>query len=174
LDYRCGCNEPILVSGLISGPIFDRKHPDDIPEPRAEMTKRILIVEDNDLNMRLLKDVLEAQGYCVAGLGEGATTVDLARRFRPDLILLDIQLPDISGLEACRRLKQDAATRAIPVVAVTAFAMAGDERRARDSGCDGYITKPFMLPPFLAMVSKFVGGSTLDMPLFPGAGAASR
>jgi two-component system cell cycle response regulator DivK len=120
------------------------------------MTKRILIVEDNDLNMRLLKDVLEAQGYSVAALGEGAPTVDLARRFRPDLILLDIQLPDISGLEACRRLKQDAVTRAIPVVAVTAFAMAGDESRARDSGCDGYITKPIMLSPFLAMVSKFV------------------
>lgn len=136
-------------------------------EAGADATKRILIVEDNDLNMRLLKDVLEAQGYCVAAIGEGGGTVDLARRFRPDLILLDIQLPDISGLEACRRLKQDAATQDIPVVAVTAFAMAGDERRARDSGCDGYVTKPIMLPPFLAMISKLVGSSAIGMPLFP-------
>jgi two-component system cell cycle response regulator DivK len=140
----------------------------------ADATKRILIVEDNDLNMRLLKDLLEAQGYCVAATGEGGLAVDLARRFRPDLILMDIQLPDISGLEACRRLKRDPATQTIPVVAVTAFAMTGDERRARDSGCDGYITKPIMLPPFLAMVSQFVGASTIGLPLFPGAGAAAR
>ena len=136
-------------------------------EAGAATTKRILIVEDNDLNMRLLKDVLEAQGYCVAGIGEGGTAVDLACRFRPDLILLDIQLPDISGLEACRRLKQQAETQAIPVIAVTAFAMAGDERRARDSGCDGYVTKPIILPPFLAMISKLVGSSASGAPLFP-------
>ena len=142
-------------------------------EAGSDAAKRILIVEDNDLNMRLLKDVLEAQGYCVAAIGEGALAVDLARRFRPDLILLDIQLPDISGLEACRRLKQDAATQDIPVVAVTAFAMAGDERRARDSGCDGYVTKPIMLPPFLAMISKLVGSSAIGMPLFPAARAAA-
>lgn len=139
----------------------------------ADATKRILIVEDNDLNMRLLKDVLEAQGYCVAGIGEGGIALDLARRFRPDLILLDIQLPDISGLEACRRLKQDAATRTIPVVAVTAFAMTGDERRARDSGCDGYVTKPIILPPFLAMVGQLVGASMPDLPLFPAVRAAA-
>ncbi|HEX3535708.1 MAG TPA: response regulator [Stellaceae bacterium] len=142
-------------------------------EPGADATKRILIVEDNDLNMRLLTDVLEAQGYRVAGIGEGGMAVDLARQFRPDLILLDIQLPDISGLEACRRLKQDSATRAIPVVAVTAFAMTGDERRARDSGCDGYVTKPIMLPPFLAMVGQLVGASTPGLPLFPASGAAA-
>src|SRR5437763_277653 len=143
-------------------------------EPGANATKRILIVEDNDLNMRLLTDVLEAQGYCVAGVGEGGMAVDLARQFRPDLILLDIQLPDITGLEACRRLKQDSATRTIPVVAVTAFAMTGDERRARDSGCDGYVTKPIMLPPFLAMVSRFLGAPSILRPLFSTAAAAAR
>jgi two-component system cell cycle response regulator DivK len=124
--------------------------------------------------MRLLKDVLEAHGYCVAGVGEGALAVEIARRFQPDLILLDIQLPDISGLEACRRLKQDPATGVIPVIAVTAFAMAGDERRARDSGCDGYITKPIMLPGFLAMVSRFVGAPGRVVPLFSDARAAAR
>jgi two-component system, cell cycle response regulator DivK len=142
--------------------------------PGAAAQKRILIVEDNDLNMRLLKDVLEAHGYCIAGVGEGVLAVEIARRFQPDLILLDIQLPDISGLEACRRLKQDPATGAIPVIAVTAFAMAGDERRARDSGCDGYITKPIMLPGFLAMVGRFVGAPARVVPLFSDARAAAR
>lgn len=135
--------------------------------------KRILIVEDNDLNMRLLTDVLEAHGYCIAGAQEGETAIELARRFAPDLILLDIQLPDISGLEACRRLKGDPATKAIPVVAVTAFAMAGDERRARDSGCDGYVTKPIMLPSFLAMVAQYVGASAEAGRNFPVTRAAA-
>ena len=139
----------------------------------AAAPKRILIVEDNDLNMRLLKDVLEAHGYCVAGVGEGEPALEIVRRFHPDLILLDLQLPDISGLEACRRLKRDPATREIPVVAVTAFAMAGDERRARDSGCAGYVTKPIMLPTFLAMVARFVGEPVRALPLFPAARAAT-
>jgi two-component system cell cycle response regulator DivK len=121
------------------------------------MPKRILVVEDNDLNMRLLKDVLEAHGYCVGAAMEGEIALKMARYFQPDLILMDIQLPDISGLEACRRLKADPLTSCIPVIAVTAFAMAGDERRARDAGCDGYVTKPIMLPTFLPMVSQFVG-----------------
>jgi two-component system cell cycle response regulator DivK len=143
-------------------------------EPGAAAPKRILIIEDNDLNMRLLTDVLEAHGYCIAAAGEGGLALEIARRFQPDLILLDIQLPDISGLEACRRLKADPATRAIPVVAVTAFAMAGDERRARDSGCDGYVTKPIMLPSFLAMVSQLLGAATRVVPLFSDARAAAR
>lgn len=143
-------------------------------EPGAPAPKRILIVEDNDLNMRLLKDVLEAHGYCTDGAGEGELAVELARRFKPALILLDIQLPDISGLEACRRLKLDPATRDIPVVAVTAFAMAGDERRARDSGCDGYITKPIMLSTFLATVSEFAGPPAITLPLYLHPAAAAR
>jgi len=143
-------------------------------EPGAPAPKRILIVEDNDLNMRLLKDVLEAHGYCTDAAGEGELAVEMARRFKPDLILLDIQLPDISGLEACRRLKRDPATRDIPVVAVTAFAMAGDERRARDSGCDGYVTKPIMLPTFLATVSAFAGPPAITLPLYLHPAAAAR
>ena len=94
--------------------------------------------------------------YLIAKTGEGLRALDLAREFRPDLILLDIQLPDISGLEACRRLKQDPETSAIPIVAVTAFAMVGDERRARESGCDGYISKPIILRDFLQVVERFV------------------
>jgi two-component system cell cycle response regulator DivK len=106
--------------------------------------KRILIVEDNELNMKLLNDVLEAYGYEIVKTGSGAAVLDLARQHRPDLVLMDIQLPDVSGLDAVRQLKEDPQTQAIPVIAVTAFAMAGDERRALDSGCDAYIAKPII------------------------------
>jgi len=119
--------------------------------------KRILIVEDNELNMKLLNDVLEAYGYEIVKTGSGAAVLDLARQHRPDLVLMDIQLPDLSGLDAVRQLKEDPQTQAIPVIAVTAFAMAGDERRALDSGCDAYIAKPIMLREFLATVEKFIG-----------------
>ena len=119
--------------------------------------KRILLVEDNELNMKLLNDVLEAYGYEIVKTGSGAAVLDLARQHRPDLVLMDIQLPDVSGLDAVRQLKEDPQTQAIPVIAVTAFAMAGDERRALDSGCDAYIAKPIMLREFLATVEKFIG-----------------
>ena len=125
--------------------------------PRS-VAKRILIVEDNELNMKLLNDVLEAYGYDIVKTDSGSAVLELARQHRPDLILMDIQLPDISGLEAVRQLKGDPLTQPIPVLAVTAFAMAGDERKALDSGCDGYITKPIMLREFLATIEKFIGG----------------
>ena len=124
--------------------------------PRS-VPKRILIVEDNELNMKLLNDVLEAYGYEIVKTDSGAAVLDLARQHRPDLVLMDIQLPDVSGLDAVRQLKEDPQTQAIPVIAVTAFAMAGDERRALDSGCDAYIAKPIMLREFLATVEKFIG-----------------
>lgn len=128
---------------------------DDSMQPAAKV---VLIVEDNELNMRLLHDVLEAHGYAILSTDHGSVAVEMARQHRPDLILMDIQLPDISGLEATRQLKADAATRSIPIVAVTAFAMAGDERRTLASGCDAYISKPIMLQDFLATVEKFAGG----------------
>src|SRR5438067_11973730 len=126
----------------------------DLPKSVA---KRLLIVEDNELNMKLLNDVLEAYGYDIVKTGSGAAVLGLARRHQPDLVLMDIQLPDVSGLDAVRQLKDDPQTRQIPVIAVTAFAMAGDERRALDSGCDAYIAKPIVLRDFLATVEKFVG-----------------
>src|SRR5438067_11246057 len=98
-------------------------------EPTRRDAKRILIVEDNELNMKLLNDVLEAYGYAIIQAREGGAALSLARQHRPDLILMDIQLPDISGLEAVRQLKEDATTWAIPIIAVTAFAMVGDERK---------------------------------------------
>jgi two-component system cell cycle response regulator DivK len=127
-------------------------------EPQRSTPKRILIVEDNELNMKLLNDVLEAYGYDIIKTASGLAALALARQHGPDLILIDIQLPDISGLDAVRQLKQDEQTKAIPVIAVTAFAMAGDERRALDSGCDGYIAKPIMLREFLATIQTFLGG----------------
>lgn len=128
-------------------------------EPSSPEPKRILIVEDNELNMKLLHDVLEAHGYHIMQSRQGGTAHPLAREHRPHLILMDIQLPDISGLEAARHLKEDEETRDIPIIAVTAFAMAGDERRTLESGCDAYIAKPIRLREFLDTVETFVGAA---------------
>ena len=124
--------------------------------PRSA-TKRILIVEDNELNMKLLRDVLEAYGYATITTAQGMAAFALARQHQPDLILMDLQLPDISGFDAVRQLKEDAETRPIPIIAVTAFAMVGDERKALTGGCDGYIAKPILLRDFLDLVAKFIG-----------------
>jgi two-component system cell cycle response regulator DivK len=125
-------------------------------QPHAA-AKRILIVEDNELNMKLLNDVLEAHGYDVLSTAEGAVALEWARQYRPDIILMDLQLPDMSGLEAARQLKADPKTSAIPVVAVTAFAMAGDERKALDNGCDAYVAKPIVLRDLLDLIAGFIG-----------------
>ncbi len=126
-------------------------------EPPLTSHKRILVVEDNELNMKLLNDVLEAHGYEVLSTGRGAVAVEWAREYRPDLILMDLQLPDLSGLEATQQLKADAKTSDIPVIAVTAFAMAGDERKALDHGCDAYVAKPIVLRDFLNLIVGFIG-----------------
>ena len=126
-------------------------------EPLGGVTKRILIVEDNELNMKLLRDVLEAYGYAPITTAEGMASLALAREHRPDLILMDLQLPDISGFDAVRQLKDHEETRSIPVVAVTAFAMIGDERKALTCGCDAYLAKPILLRDFLDLVERFIG-----------------
>jgi len=125
-------------------------------EPPRIGAKRILVVEDNELNMKLLNDVLEAHGYEVLSTGRGVVALELAQRHLPDLILMDLQLPDLSGLEATSQLKAAAETRDIPIIAVTAFAMAGDEKRALDHGCDAYVTKPIVLRDFLNVVARFI------------------
>lgn len=124
------------------------------------LAKRILIVEDNELNMKLLNDILEAYGYEILKTDRGEEAIELARRAQPDLILLDIQLPDISGLDVSRRLKAEPATCRVPIVAVTAFAMSGDERRALDNGCDAYVTKPVILRDLLALIESFCRGES--------------
>ena len=103
------------------------------------MAKTVLIVEDNELNMKLFRDLLEAHGYQTSGTSNGFEALDLVRKLRPDLILMDIQLPQVSGLEVTRWIKDDPELRAIPVVAVTAFAMDHDRQRAFDSGFTGYV-----------------------------------
>ena len=121
------------------------------------MAKKVLIVEDNELNMKLFHDLLDAQGYETLQTREGLQALALAREHRPDLILMDIQLPEISGLEVTKWLKEDAELASIPVVAVTAFAMKGDEERIREGGCEAYISKPISVSMFLAKVRQFIG-----------------
>jgi two-component system cell cycle response regulator DivK len=113
----------------------------------------ILIVEDNPSNMTLARFLLESAGYAVLGAVDAEAGLAVARRAHPDLILMDVQLPGMDGLEATRLLKEDEATRAIPVVALTALAMKGDEGRIRAAGCDGYIAKPLHYKSFLATVA---------------------
>jgi two-component system, cell cycle response regulator DivK len=120
------------------------------------MAKTILIVEDNELNMKLFHDLLEAHGYATLETRNGIEALDLARKHRPDLILMDIQLPEVSGLEVTKWIKEDDDLKSIPVVAVTAFAMKGDEERIRAGGCEAYLSKPISVAKFLETVRQFV------------------
>jgi two-component system, cell cycle response regulator DivK len=122
----------------------------------AHYSKSILIVEDNTLDVRLLKDILQWRGYETLQTGDGLEAINLAFANLPDLILMDIQLPEISGLEVTRRLRGDDRSRRIPIIAVTAFAMAWHEREALDSGCDAYISKPISIFGFLRTVEAFL------------------
>ncbi len=119
------------------------------------MPKTVLIVEDNELNLKLFTDLLRANGYLTVSTRDGRQAVEMTRRHRPDLILMDIQLPEISGLEITRILKDDPELKAIPVIAVTAFAMKGDEEKIREGGCEGYIAKPISVTGFLKTVAEF-------------------
>lgn len=119
--------------------------------------KTVLIVEDNELNMKLFRDLLDAHGYRTIETRNGMEALRLAREQRPNLILMDIQLPEVSGLEVTKWLKEDDALRDIPVVAVTAFAMKGDEERIRRGGCEAYISKPISISTFIDTVRRFIG-----------------
>ncbi len=120
------------------------------------MTKTVLIVEDNELNMKLFHDLLEAFGIGTIQTNDGRNVLDLARTHRPDLILMDIQLPEVSGLDVTKWLKEDAELKDIPVIAVTAFAMKGDEQKAREGGCDDYISKPISVGKFMDVVNTYL------------------
>lgn len=120
------------------------------------MTKKIMIVEDNELNMKLFNDLLETRGYETVRITDGLEAMKMARQVMPDVIIMDIQLPEVSGLEVTRWLKDDPELRAIPVIAVTAFAMKGDEQRMREGGCDDYIAKPISVTRFLETVEKYL------------------
>lgn len=130
------------------------------PEDRHRvkpMTKTILIVEDNELNMKLFHDLLDAHGYNVLQTRNGMDALAIARKHIPDLIIMDIQLPEVSGLEVTKWIKDDDQLHEIPVVAVTAFAMKGDEERIRSGGCEAYIAKPISIPDFIGTIRRFIG-----------------
>jgi two-component system, cell cycle response regulator DivK len=120
------------------------------------MKKTVLIVEDNELNMKLFNDLLEANGNATLRTRSGVEAVALARAHMPDLILMDIQLPEVSGVEVTRWLKEDETLRHIPVIAVTAFAMKGDEEKIRQGGCEAYLSKPISVAKFLETVNAFL------------------
>ena len=121
------------------------------------MAKRVMIVEDNELNMKLFKDLIEASGYETIRTRNGLEALDLARAHKPDLILMDIQLQEVSGLEVTKWLKEDDKLHRIPVIAVTAFAMKGDEERIRQGGCEAYISKPISVSKFVETIKSYLG-----------------
>ena len=120
------------------------------------MAKTVLIVEDNELNMKLFHDLLEAQGYDTLQTKDGREALKMAREHRPDLVLMDIHLPEVSGLEVTKWIKEDDELKSIPVIAVTAFAIKGDEEKICQGGCEAYIAKPISVPQFLETVQSFI------------------
>ncbi len=118
--------------------------------------KTVLIVEDNELNMKLFRDLLEAHNINTLETNDGNSVLDIARDKKPDLILMDIQLPEISGLDVTKMLKEDEELQSIPVIAVTAFAMKGDEEKIREGGCEDYLSKPISITEFLNVIQKYL------------------
>ncbi|MDE1468566.1 response regulator [Aurantiacibacter sp. D1-12] len=126
------------------------------------MTKRILVVEDNDLNRKLFCDVLQAGGFAVEPVADGNLAIERAREFIPNLVVMDIQLQDVSGLDLIATLKGDADLAGVPVLAVTAYAGKGDEERIRELGAEGYLSKPVSIGPFMAAVRGLVEQAEQD------------
>jgi len=118
--------------------------------------KRVLVVEDNETNLYLIKFMLEKSGYEVIEAREGAAGVELAIKEKPDLVIMDVQLPDIDGLEATKRIRASEADMELPIVALTSFAMAGDRERALAAGCTGYIEKPINPETFITEIEKYL------------------
>jgi two-component system, cell cycle response regulator DivK len=150
-----------LWEGALKSPLLPLVDPEPVAtfpplSKDGAMPKRVLIVEDNDLNMKLFHDLLEAHGYDTLQTKDGLEALQLARRHHPDLILMDIQLPEVSGLEVTKWIKEDDDLKEIPIVAVTAFAMKGDEEKIREGGCEAYIAKPISIAHFLETVKRFL------------------
>jgi two-component system cell cycle response regulator DivK len=122
----------------------------------ANMTKRILVVEDQPDNMQILRDLLGSAGFEMIEAGDGEEGVRVAKATRPDVILMDIQLPVLDGYEATRRIKADPELRAIPIIVVTSYALSGDEEKARAAGCDGYVPKPYSPRQLLAKIREYL------------------
>ncbi|WP_425408740.1 response regulator [Hyphococcus sp.] len=122
----------------------------------SALPKTVLIVEDNELNMKLFRDLLEAHGYETLEARTGPEALEALKETRPDLILMDIQLPEVSGLEVTQQIKSNSELADIPVIAVTAFAMKGDEERIRNGGCEDYIAKPISVVSFIEKVKRYL------------------
>ena len=118
------------------------------------MSQKILIVEDNELNMKLFNDLLEAHGYTTVTTRDGTKAVGMAIEEKPDLILMDIQLPEVSGLDITRQIKDNDELKDVPIIAVTAFAMKGDEDKIRECGCNGYVSKPISITTFIETIQN--------------------
>ncbi len=122
------------------------------------MTKVILIVEDDPNNLKLLRDLLQVSGYSTIEATDGEKGVELAKARKPDLILMDVQMPKMDGLEATQILKADTTTRNIPILALTSYAMKGDKEKILQVGCDGYLAKPFDIQELLKKVAEYLSG----------------
>lgn len=120
------------------------------------MTKRVLLVEDTEDNRQIIRDLLEGAGFELIEANDGAAGVAAAKRETPDLILMDMQMPIMDGYQATRAIKADASLKNIPVIAVTSYALSGDEERTRAAGCDGYIAKPFSPRNLLKLIRQFL------------------
>jgi two-component system cell cycle response regulator DivK len=120
------------------------------------MRKRILLVEDTEDNRQIVRDLTASAGYELLEAPDGETGVSMAAKHKPDLILMDIQLPVLDGYEASRRIKSDPELRGIPIIAVTSYALSGDEDKAREAGCDAYIAKPYSPRGLLAKIAEFI------------------
>jgi two-component system cell cycle response regulator DivK len=120
------------------------------------MTKRILMVEDTEDNRQIVRDLVTSVGYELLEAHDGAAGVAMASEHKPDLILMDIQLPVLDGYETTRRIKADPALKHIPIIAVTSYALSGDEAKTREAGCDGYVAKPFSPRHLLAIINEFL------------------
>jgi two-component system, cell cycle response regulator DivK len=129
------------------------------PHHSASARKRVLVVEDNPLNMKLFTAMIAAEGYEVLEASDGLCGIELAHQQHPDLIILDIQLPGMSGLEVTQNLKADAETHDIPIIATTAYAARSDEETIMASGCDAYMAKPIAISQFLELIASFMSAA---------------
>lgn len=120
------------------------------------MTERVIVVEDNDLNRKLFCDLLRANGFVVEPFADGHDFIARAANFAPDLVIMDIQLPNVSGISLIEAMKGDFRLRDVPVLAVTAYAGKGDEEKIRDAGAEGYLSKPVSIHPFMSAVNALI------------------
>lgn len=150
-------SNPYVEAGEVAR-VSEEELSDRITAGKADDKKHILIVEDDGKNMKLLRDILNISGYVTIEADDGRKAVELAKEKKPDLILMDIQMPIMDGLKATKIIKADPATQHIPIFALTAYAMGGDRERFIQAGCDDYISKPYNIEDLLGKVKNILEG----------------